>query len=181
MVDPTAQYLVRQTRLTCQGPVIDIVSATETGAALQFAPPTASPLIETRPVPNCERPPAGVSKWHVLGWAPQGLVVATPHHRRVIPLTEHAQPAGYSRALAANTPPPAPLHGARITSSGEIWIHETALGVLRVQGDQASLWRDTEWSNEVHPPLAAALSPNGERIAVLRGAKVWLLEKAAEP
>lgn len=113
-------------------------------------------------------------EWRALGWAPQGILVARLGERRVLPITTEGLAAGAPVVLEADAPWPAPALGARITSDGSTWILERREGVLHVRDGRASLWRPSGWS-EGEPPSAAAISPDGREVAVLRGDAIWIL------
>ncbi|MCU0672831.1 MAG: hypothetical protein MUE69_08580, partial [Myxococcota bacterium] len=113
-------------------------------------------------------------EWRALGWAPQGILVARLGERRVLPITTEGLAAGAPVALEADAPWPAPALGARITPDGSTWILERREGVLHVRDERASLWRPRGWS-EGEAPSAAAISPDGRDVAVLRGDAIWIL------
>lgn len=113
-------------------------------------------------------------EWRALGWAPQGILVARLGERRVLPITTEGLAAGAPVALEADAPWPAPALGARITADGSTWILERREGVLHVRDGRASLWRPSGWS-EGEAPSAAAISPDGREVAVLRGDAIWIL------
>ncbi len=126
---------------------------------------------------TCQETADDDGAWRVLGWAPQGLLSAHLGARRVVPLTAEGEPAGDGVALAAGEPTPAPLLGGRVTSGGDVYIFETAEGVLRVDLDGAELWRPEGWADIEEVPRAAALSADGNTVAVLRGDIVYRLTK----
>jgi hypothetical protein len=114
------------------------------------------------------------TEWRALGWAPQGILVARLGERRVLPITTEGLAAGTPVPLEVDAPWPAPALGARITPDGSAWILERREGVFHVRDGRASLWRPSGWS-EGEPPSAAAISPDGREVAVLRGDAIWLL------
>lgn len=113
-------------------------------------------------------------EWRALGWAPQGILVARLGERRVLPITTEGLAAGAPVVLETDAPWPAPALGARITPDGSAWILERREGVLHVRDGRASLWRPSGWS-EGEAPSAAAISPDGREVAVLRGDAIWIL------
>lgn len=115
-----------------------------------------------------------VGEWRALGWAPQGILVARLGDRRVLPVTTEGLAAGDPVAVDADAPWPAPALGARITPDGSVWILERREGVLHTRDGRTSLWRPSGWS-EGESPSAAAVSPDGREVAVLRGDAIWIL------
>lgn len=115
--------------------------------------------------------------WRVLGWAPMGLYTGWLAERRVVPLTATGEPAGQAVTQREGDIPPAPLTGARVTPGGETSIYETAVGVVRVDPDGVSLWRPEGWADNEAVPTAAAVSADGEVVAVLRERTVYRLSR----
>jgi len=154
------------TRVRSRGCAVDVTLASFRDGALggvhELVDPTA--CVED----------AGTTEWRALGWAPQGILVARLGERRVLPITTEGLAAGTPVALEADAPWPAPALGARITPDGSAWVLERREGVLHVRDGRASLWRPSGWS-EGEPPSAAAISPDGREVAVLRGDSIWIL------
>ncbi len=113
--------------------------------------------------------------WVLLGWAPQGLVSARGGQRMVAPLSAELRPAGPPRELGRQTPAPAPLRGARSDVTGETWVYETPVGVLRFANESVQLLRSENWDALGTSPSSAALSSSGE-VAFVRGNAVYLFE-----
>lgn len=142
--------------------------------ALEGAPTRALVPI-SGPSESCTPGPLrGDDTFRVLGWAPQGLVVARGARRLLAPLRPDGSALAPPRELRRDQNAPAPLRGARTTIGGEVWIDETPHGVVRYSATGAELWRDAEWA----PVDAAALSPDGAGIAILRGDEVRVMRMA---
>lgn len=154
------------TRVRSRGCAVDVTLASfrdgTLGGVHELVDPTACPE------------DARSGEWRALGWAPQGILVARLGERRVLPITTEGLSAGAPVALEDEAPWPAPALGARITPDGSTWILERREGVLHVRDGRASLWRPSGWS-EGEPPSAAAISPDGREVAVLRGDAIWIL------
>ena len=175
--DPGGRFFVRGLRRTCAGVEAELLPASQVGPGAGFAPAQRRPVAEA-PLEGCTRPPES-TLWRALGWAPQGLVVGRPGARWVAPLTADGLPAGDPVRLETGDPPPAPLQGGRVTPDGESWIVETPWGVLVTRRGRSELWRPAGWT-DAPPPRAAALSQDGERVALLRGDEVFLLAPAGD-
>lgn len=177
--DPNDNLSVFRVRRTCAGVVADLLPADRLGTGMIFERPVASPLIAIEGDEDCTEGEASeAARWRVLGWAPQGLVVALDGRRSLVTLQEDGSAAGRPQPLSG--PVPAPLEGGRITPNGDVWIEETPFGVLYHGPSGDELWRPEGWSELDEPPLAAAVSADGERVAVLRGRSVWVIEAPAE-
>jgi len=171
---PNGRFSVRGVRVTCAG------FEAEVGPVLGKR--THRVLIERRAgtVP-CQTPidrPASVFEWAVLGWAPQGLVAASGDRLRVVPLNELAKPAGRPLDLAAGSPLPAPIRGARITPDGGRYVipHTEGVVVRDWRRGGAGLWlRPIDWDAVPGALRSVAISPDGKRIAVQKGSEIRLL------
>lgn len=161
IVDPSGELSARLVR-RCAGIELEIVDAFAPGPART----RAQVVDEPAPAPCQGAPDDPAHGWRLLGWAPQGLVLAAPGRRRVAPVV--AGPViEATDELGLTTPPPAPLRGPRVTPSGNVWILETPLGVMRYEGARMKLWWPADW------PLgeraaAVAISPDGTRMAIRR-------------
>jgi hypothetical protein len=172
--DPEGRYAVRAVRATCIG------FEAELG-------PVRSKQTHRVPIDRragnvpCKTPidrPASVFEWAVLGWAPQGLVVASGDLLRVIPLNAFAKPAGRPIDLNAGSPLPAPIRGARITADGSRYVipHAEGIVVRDWRGGGAGLWlRPADWNAVPGELRSIAISPDGKRVAVQKGSEIKLV------
>ena len=172
VMDRTGNHTARLVR-GCGGIDLEVVSAFQRSARINRATVIDAPV--SQPCASATLSPDHA--WRVLGWAPQGILIGAPGARRLVAVTAETQLAD-TTDLGLTTPPPAPLRGPRVTPDGKVWIVESPLGVMRYD-DQArmTLWWPADW------PLgeraeAAAISPDGTRIAVLLGNRVAILEAA---
>jgi hypothetical protein len=122
--------------------------------------------------------PASVFDWAVLGWAPQGLVVASGDLLRVVPLNAFAKPAGNPIDLRTGSPLPAPIRGARITTDGSRYVipHPEGIVVRDWRGGGSGLWlRPADWNSVPGELRSIAISPDGRHVAVQKGTEIRLL------
>ena len=182
--DPSGALTVLDVRRTCRGYVVTIVPPTLAQPGVEIAP-GAELLIEARAAPadvRCDSPPSAFRDddggWSLLAWAPQGLLVARGAELRMVPMDASGRAAGPPTPLEAGDPMPAPLRGPGVTPGGEAYLALTAEGVLLRRlhpREQTLLLRPEGWSPE-RPIHAAAISENGEQIALLMGDALLLLE-----
>ena len=158
IIDPQGHHSARLA-FHCDGVRLKVVDAFRPGAVLAETQVTA----EAAPEP-CTGQPTGPQRWRILGWAPQGILVGAPGARRLATTVVGPSFEG-TEDLGLTTPAPAPLRGPRVTPTGDVWIIETPLGVLRYEGARAKLWWPEGWPTGERPE-AVALSPDGSRIAV---------------
>jgi hypothetical protein len=189
VVDPSGTYAVAGVERRCVGYVLRIVRAASFVAGQVLGATHGQPLLAAR------EPPAGApcpdltpslrrddGGFRVLGWAPQGVVVARESELLVVPLDLSAQPAGDPEVLAPGTLPPAPLPPGAVTPNGRHRVEVRGLGVLvhRVtpSPEPVLLWPEG-WAAREGEVSDAAIAPSGRRVAVLRGGRVLVLERAA--
>jgi hypothetical protein len=171
---PNGRFVVRDVRVTCLGFEAEIGPVL--GKNRQRVP------IERRPktVP-CRTPidrPATEFEWSVLGWAPQGLVVASGDQLRVVPVDERGKPAGNPVDLRAGSPLPAPVRGSGITPDGTRYVipHPEGVVVRDWQRGGSGLWlRPSNWAEVPGSLRALAISPSGKRIALQKGNEIRVL------
>jgi hypothetical protein len=171
--DPSGRFTVTELRPTCHGPELVIVAST--------TDPLATPESTRRTIPTSAAaapctgesgaPALVVDGLHVLGWAPQGILLARGTSLTLVPLDVEARPAGDPQALALDALPPAPIAGGHATRDASAWSIATPLGVLvlrRVEQD-ARLVRPIGFGHADGTPLDVAVSPTGGRIAWIEG------------
>lgn len=124
------------------------------------------------------RDPAG---FRALGWAPQGVLVARGSEVRLVPLAIDGSAAGTPRVLDALTPRPAPLPSGRATVDASRYAWATPFGVVvfGAANTPPELWRPKGWEEIGQKAEDAAISPSGQRVAVLSAGRVFVL-KAGE-
>lgn len=166
--DPQHAFFVQSVNRDCNGLELRLLPHAQLRASAFVAPRSVRAF--EAPLEDC----TSADEWRALGWAPQGVVVASLESRRTLPLSLEALPLGEAVELADDALPPAPLNGGRITPDGSVWIWETPHGVLRM-GERTELWRTAEWST-AHV-TAAAISDDGAAIAILQSGTVSVLRR----
>ena len=171
VTDPRDSFFVQSVHRDCNGVELRLLARAQLGAS-EFAAPRPV-RAHSAPLEDCTQR----EEWRALGWAPQGVVIASLESRRTVPLTVDALALGDSVELPDDALPPAPLQGGRITPDGSVWIWETRHGVLRMD-ETTELWRTADWTNA--PVHAAAISEDGSAIAILQNDAVRVLTREAQ-
>lgn len=179
VTDPGGRFAVVDVRRTCEGHVLVIVRASEVVAGVVAGRAVAQPLLEPVAAPPGSACPDSLSAplreddggWHVVGWAPQGVVAVRRDEVRVVPMTVEGQPAGDPNVIEPGTPPPAPLPAGRMAHDGGAYVLPTPIGiVVRTLGDgTTAVLRPEPWSAE-SPDIA--VSPSGRRVAFVADGRV---------
>lgn len=183
LTDPSGQFAATAIERTCDGYVVSIARAAEVVAGVVAGRPVSTPLIAPAAAPSgarCPTLPDDVRRddggFRILGWAPQGIVVARRDELRLVPLTVDAAAAGPARTLGPSDPAPAPLLGGAATTDGSAYVLHTPRGlVLHHRGAREGairLLRPPEWDGAAVNPLDVVVSPNLDRIAYLAGGRV---------
>jgi hypothetical protein len=172
--DPDGRFAVRSVRVTCVGFEAEV-------GPIRGKQTHRVPIERRSGNAPCKTPidrPASVFEWAVLGWAPQGLVVASGDLLRVVPLNAFAKPAGSPIDLGTGSPLPAPIRGARITADGSRYVipHPEGIVVRDWRGGGAGLWlRPVDWSAVPGELRSIAISPDGRSVAVQKGSEIRLV------
>lgn len=175
--DPSGKRAVFDVHRACRGYVAEVAPVEMLAAGLDFVD-SREVLIEAVEPPQgtrCDPLPSSFFEdrggWTVLGWSPQGLVASRGSSDRVVPVDGAAvievEPGG---------PLPLPIRGLHSTPDGSTRLYELPYGLLVVRlaaSTEARFLRPTDWKG---PADAVALSPDGRRVAVLRGGKVSLVD-----
>jgi len=174
IVDPTGRFTVSGVRATCAGFEAEV---TPVGSKRTHR----IPIDRSRAGTPCKSPvdrPASVLEWVVLGWAPQGLVVASADRLRIVPIGPAGKPAGSPVDLEAGSPLPAPIRGPGITPDGARYAipHAEGIVVRDWKTGATGLWlRPKDWDGVPGPVRSIAISPDGQRIAVQKGTEIRLM------
>jgi len=177
--DPSGRLMVAAVERTCEGYVLRIH---------RNGVPTSSPAIDdTAPPDGVDCPLRGPTArgdggWRALGWAPQGVLLHRGAELRVVPLDVEGRPAGPPASLDPGTPAPLPLPPGAIDSLGSHVASLEGPGVFvrRVGAEGATLLWPEGWGALDGTPTDVAVSPSGRRVAVLRGGRVYLIERGGE-
>ena len=172
--DPGGRFAVRSVRMTCAGFEAEVgpVGGKQTHRV---------PIERRSDKAPCRTPidrTASLFDWAVLGWAPQGLVVASGDLLKVVPLNAFAKPAGAPVDLHAGSPLPAPVRGARITADGSRYVipHPEGIVLREWRGGGTGLWlRPPDWNAVPGELRSIAISPDGRSVAVQKGSEIRLL------
>ena len=180
--DPKHRFVVTGMQRRCDGFHLIIARTAEVVAGLPVGPPVSEPLIKPdSALPGCpEMPPRAIdSGWVILGWAPQGIVASHLGVPWIAPLTVDAQPAGPPSALNDSSLP-SPLPTTISTRAGSAFVQPSRYGILLHRTDAPSrtiLLRPDDWLEHRIQPTDAAISSDGQRIALLSSGGVWLLDR----
>ena len=178
MLSADNAYAVLDTQHTCHGDIVRLVSPD--GRRVRAGHPrlATQPLPTPAPAPCTPDPSirAHASMYTVLGFTPEGLVVMLGARTFDLVVDPRGQSHGLLTARADATTLPASISGPAVTPDGQTLALNMEAGVLvrspeglRVlRGDAFAATRTTI------PTAAVAVSPNGHRIAVLRGKTVWV-------
>lgn len=188
VLDPANAYAVAGVERRCAGHVLRVVPARAFIMGQVLGATHSTPLLAAR------EPPAGApcpdltpalrdddGGFQVLGWAPQGVVAARGGALSVVPLDMSAQPAGPPELLSEGTLPPAPLPPGAITRDGRFLVEIRGVGVIvhpiAPSGAPQLFWPEG-WAAREGEVTDAAVAPSGRRVAVLRGGRVLVLDRA---
>jgi hypothetical protein len=191
-VDPTAGrvlvednsqwFAVVSIAHSCLGYHLRIVSASQAEAGITTGPAVSEPLIEKQPVRTgtaCSSTPAeienGFGGYRVLGWTPQGIVVATESKLLLVAVDEQAQPVEETVAITDAKPLSAPLLPGASSPSGHIYGAITSIGILLqrvLPSPKTLLIRPPEWNAQEASDVA--VSPSGRRVAYLDSGRVHI-------
>lgn len=186
VLDPQKRYAVAGLESACGATRLRIVAASALRPSL--AGGSEGIVATSRPAlygdaEGCEEGwRSGAEGWHLLGWAPQGIVAARGGELRVAPLDVSARPSGEPRTLEPSTPPPAPLPAGRSTLDGRFRVELRGPGVLVHASGRSSeptlLWPEG-WGEREGAPSHPAVSPSGRRVALVQNGRIVLLEQGA--
>jgi hypothetical protein len=122
--------------------------------------------------------------WHVLGWAPQGVLVARDTTLVLVPLDLSGASVGAPVTLAATDPAPAPIVAGHATADASAWALSNAIGlVLQRRGAEPRLIVPVSFQRAEGLPIDVAVSPSAARLAWIENGHVrWVdLNEPAPP
>lgn len=183
--DPSGELCVTDIERGLCGLSLRIERAPKSSAPFVGGGKVATPLLEPQPAaPGCSQPKgplrSDLAGYQVLGWAPQGVVAARGAEVVVVPLTLGGTPASEPFQLSPEAPLPAPLPAGASAPDGSRYLELTPVGVLVRQRGGASpeLWRPEGYAAIAASVSEAALSPSGQRVAVVAGGVVYILTRS---
>ena len=184
IVDASGAHRVVAVERRCEGTVLVLGPADPLAEATGARRTTA--LVAAR------RPPAGApcpdltpalraddDGWAVLGWAPQGVLVARALDLVLVPLDVEARAAGAPVVLAASDPVPAPIAPGQATRDARAWARTTPAGLVlsRLAPERsATFLRPTGWTAPEGTAIDVALSPSASRLAWIAAGHVRWIE-----
>ncbi len=120
--------------------------------------------------------------WRLLGWAPQGAVVARGAALRVVSLGAGGTATGDATLLQDGVPSPAPLASGAMNPDGTAHAWATPFGVVvheRAPRGRVVLLRPEGWATSGARAGDVAVSSDARHLAVAIDGTVHLLERAA--
>ncbi len=191
--EPGGALAIVDVHRTCRGYVLGIVPASSVVAGVFVGAYTAEPLVAAAPPPPGARCDAATNAlpaasrrddggFRVLGWAPQGALVAQGAMLRVVSLAPGGVPNGDVTLLEEGVPAPAPLPAGAIDASGAAHAWATPFGVVvHERGPRArvALLRPEGWAEVGATAGDVAISPDARSVAVAVGGTVRLMARAA--
>lgn len=171
--DPSGRFTLVELRGACSGAELAI----EAGVGLVdtvLSPRRTVPVQPTSAAPctgESGQRALAVDGLRVLGWAPQGILLARRTSLTLVPLDVEARPAGDPSVLGLDAPPPAPIAPGHATADASAWAIATPLGIVvfRRAEQDARLVRPTGFTSAEGTSEDVAISPSAERIAWLEG------------
>lgn len=188
IADPAGSLFLSAIERRCAGLFLRIERATnpaEHSGPVQAV--STPPLLVREGLADCIDTPQtrhrDAAGFRALGWAPQGVLVARGSEVRLVPLSIDGSAAGTPRVLDAATPRPAPLPSGRATVDASRYAWATPFGVVVFGAASAppELWRPKGWEEIGQKAEDAAISPSGQRIAVLSAGRVFVLKAGEKP
>ncbi len=190
--DPSEQLAIVDVHRTCRGFSLGIVHTANVVEGVVVGRYLSEPLLAPAPTPQGARcvdgegtlPEASrldAGGYLVLGWAPQGAVVAHGAEVRVVPLDASGAAIGEASVLAEGTPAPAPFTAGAATADGSAYAYSTPFGVvLRVLSPRAQLvlLRPEGWAAAEGAAGDVAVSSDARHVAVEKGGIVYLISRA---
>ncbi|MCA9581371.1 MAG: hypothetical protein KC416_06220 [Myxococcales bacterium] len=183
IVDPQGQTAIVALERECDrivartGPASDVMAGAFLGKPQGELPiARAAPLAD---VP-CGQVPASLRTrtdgWHVLGWAPQGVVAANLDQVVVIE-PPRGEGAATAIPLDKTAPLPAPLPSGTATQDGLTYALPTPFGIAvitRGARPREVLLRPASWK-AAQPLSDVTISPDGRAIAYVAGGSIHLV------
>lgn len=189
--DPSGRLAIVDVHRTCRGFALGIVNAANVVEGVVVGRYLSEPLIVTAPAPQGARCSDGVGTlpeasrletggYFVLGWAPQGAVVARRATVHIVPLDANGAANGEATPLAEGTPAPAPFTAGAATADGSAYAFATPFGVVLrelVPRARVVLLRPEGWAAAQGSAGDVAVSSDARRVAVEKGGVVYLISR----
>jgi hypothetical protein len=182
IVSPSRAYELVAIERRCVGTVLVIAPVTRGIAATQktalVAPRRAPPRASCPDLTPALR--ADDDGWRVLGWAPQGVLLARQTELRLVPLDMNAEPMGEPIVLESGAVIPAPIAPGAATSNAHALAYSAPGGLVLVEfapERRVSFIRLAAHGNTEGMSFDVAVSPSTARIAWIAEGRVWWLER----
>jgi hypothetical protein len=180
--DPQGALFVLGLKRTCAG--ITFQAARSDAPSEGPTPPQgvkSAVLVKAATDPSCREAALDdeVRDYSVLGWAPQGVLVARGSEVRILPLSVDGAALGEPRVLPPEAPRPAPISSGVATPDASRHVYALPYGVV-IYGQQGNeLWRPAGYA-ELFPNITdVAISPSARRVAVVAKRRVYVLSAAS--
>jgi hypothetical protein len=191
--EPGGALAIVDVHRTCRGYALGVVPASSVVAGVFVGAYAAEPLVAEAPPPpgaRCDGPTGALPPafrrddggFRVLGWAPQGALVARGAVLRLVSLAPGGTANGDATLLEDGVPAPAPLPSGAIDASGAAHAWATPFGVVvHERGARAriALLRPEGWAEVGATAGDVAIAADARRVAVVVGGTVRLLERKA--
>jgi hypothetical protein len=191
--EPGGALAIVDVHRTCRGYALGVVPASSVVAGVFVGAYATEPLVAEAPPPSGARCDGSTSAlpaasrrddggFRVLGWAPQGAIVARGAELRLVSLAPGGAANGDATLLEDGVPAPAPLPAGAMDPSGTAHAWATPFGVVvheRGARARVSLLRPEGWADVSATVGDVAISPDARRVAVVVGGTVRLIERAA--
>ncbi len=120
--------------------------------------------------------------FRVLGWAPQGALLARGDELVLVPLDVAGAPIGAAHVLADDEPAPAPIAPGHATSDASAWAFVTPMGiVLHRRGQGTTLIAPAGFERADGSAIDVAVSPSATRVAWIASGHLFWADLAASP
>jgi len=178
--DPSGRYAISGLYRSCEGYHLSIVEATRIVAGMVTGPSVSEPLFAPAPPPQAARCPEltreqrrDTGGFRVLGWTAKGVLIGHGPSLRLLALDASARAAAPASELAAGAAVPAQSHSAELSADGRYHALITPLGIAIHDLKQGGS-RLVPVPDGTQAVTDVALSPSGQRLAIVRGGRVLL-------
>ncbi len=184
ILSPSSEYELVAIERRCAGTVLvlapvagEIAATRKTALVASRRAPLGTPCPELTPALRADD-----DGWRVLGWAPQGVLVARHTELRLVPLDIAAEPMGEPITLEEGAVIPAPIAPGAATSDARALVYSVPGGFVLVEfapERRASFIRPAAHGDVEGMSFDVAVSPSTARIAWIAEGRVFWLERRA--
>lgn len=179
MRDPSGALCVTDVERSACGVSLRIERAPKVGAPYVRTSPVSTPNLKTQQPCPARGTVRSESGYQVLGWAPQGVVVARAGEVSVVPLDLNGAASAEPFVLTSEAPCPAPLPLGVSSNDGARYAELTPVGILVTERSRPApeLWRPEGYAAIADRAREVAISPSGKRVAVVVDQVVYVLTR----